>query len=118
MTQNSFQSICCWKGEHIDSHGPEMRPDASCLQPCDGFPCAKKAWCQRLSIVGSVRWCECAKVRTCAYSELTHVTARAAAHFPMPPPPPPCHGATAGTAGTGDTSANHPHTTRHSGGPV
>ena len=23
--------------------------------------------------------------------EPTHVTARAAAHFPMPPPPPPCH---------------------------
>ena len=26
--------------------------------------------------------------------ELTHVTARAAAHFPMVPPPPPCHGGT------------------------
>ena len=45
--------------------------------------------------------------------ELTHVTARAAAHFPMPPPPLPpppfpCHG---GTAGTGDTSVNN--TTQH-----
>ena len=50
--------------------------------------------------------------------ELTHVTARAAAHFPMVPPPPPCHGGTAGTGDTGDTSADHPHTTRHSGGPV
>ena len=28
------------------------------------------------------------KVRFKAPSELTHVTARAAAHFPMPPPPP------------------------------
>ena len=42
--------------------------------------------------------------------ELAHVTARAAAHFPMPPPPPPCHGGTAGTGDTSDTSANHPRT--------
>ena len=37
---------------------------------------------------------------------------------PPPPPPPPCHGGTAGTGDTGDTSADHPHTTRYSGGPV
>ena len=39
--------------------------------------------------------------------ELTHVTTRVAAHFPMPPPPPPCHG---GTGDTGDTSAEPPPT--------
>ena len=37
---------------------------------------------------------------------------------PPPPPPPPCHGGTAGTGDTGDTSADHPHTTRHSSGPA
>ena len=42
--------------------------------------------------------------------ELTHVTTRVAAHFPMPPPPPPCHGGTAGTGDTGDTSAGPPPT--------
>ena len=49
--------------------------------------------------------------------ELTHVTTRVAAHFPMPPPPPPsppppppCHGGTAGTGDTGDTSAKPPPT--------
>ena len=37
---------------------------------------------------------------------------------PPSPPPPPCHGGTAGTGDTGDASADHPHITRHSGGPV
>ena len=38
--------------------------------------------------------------------------------LPPPLPPPPWHGGTAGTGDTGNTSADHPHTTRHSGGPV